>query len=228
MDRDDLIERAARVIWDHDNSDRDLGWRDMAWADMGGSEPFDERVEYEMRARALADAGMLADPETVERMGGTILAVEVALAKYDLGGDVDKPLPERIESLAGAYQDVWRWWEKDQKDHERLREVKAERDTLAKHIERLGDGIRSQSRRADEASKQMLDYLARLLAVYRVLREPFDTLDVEADDGTVERVEVVRVTDVRRALDGSPVASVLYDEITETRAEWEKEDSDGS
>lgn len=54
------IDRAARALWDYNNADSSAEWRDMAWDDMGGSEPSEERVEYELRARALADAGLLA------------------------------------------------------------------------------------------------------------------------------------------------------------------------
>ena len=56
----DAIDRAARALWDYDNADSSAEWRDMAWDDMGGSEPSEERVEYELRARALAEAGWLA------------------------------------------------------------------------------------------------------------------------------------------------------------------------
>ena len=53
-------EHAAKTLWDYDNADQTPEWRDMAWNDMGGSEPCVERAEYELRARALADAGLLS------------------------------------------------------------------------------------------------------------------------------------------------------------------------
>lgn len=113
MDRDDLIERAARVLAEA---------RGRSWD--GPTDLPDD--PYVRDARALADAGMLTDPETVARMGGTILAVEVALTKHGLYTD-KTPLPEKIETLAAAYRDVWRWWEK----------AIAERDALAQTVQQI-------------------------------------------------------------------------------------------
>ena len=63
------IEHAAKTLWDYDNADQTPEWRDMAWNDMGGSEPCVERAEYELRARALADAGLLAPSPLTEEWG---------------------------------------------------------------------------------------------------------------------------------------------------------------
>lgn len=70
MVSDETIRRAARALWDHDNADQTPAWRDMAWADMGGPEPDVERAEYELRAQALASAGLLA-PDMQEEVAYT-------------------------------------------------------------------------------------------------------------------------------------------------------------
>ena len=58
----DVIEQVAKFLWECDQEGTTDEWREMAWNDMGGSEPTDERQIYEIRARALADAGFLARP----------------------------------------------------------------------------------------------------------------------------------------------------------------------
>lgn len=54
------IEQAARMLWDCDNDEFTAERRDMVWAEMSGSEPFEEYIDYVCRARALAEAGLLA------------------------------------------------------------------------------------------------------------------------------------------------------------------------
>ena len=58
----DVIEQVAKFLWECDQQGTTDEWREMAWNDMGGSEPTDERQIYEIRARSLADAGLLARP----------------------------------------------------------------------------------------------------------------------------------------------------------------------
>src|SRR5699024_10002420 len=53
MDDRELRAEIARALWDHDNAEMAEDWREMAWNDMGGSEPSDERAEYEIRADAV-------------------------------------------------------------------------------------------------------------------------------------------------------------------------------
>ncbi|WP_114906849.1 hypothetical protein [Ornithinimicrobium murale] len=48
-----IVLAAAEAMWHHDNADSPEHWRQMAWDDMGGSEPSEERVEYELRAEAV-------------------------------------------------------------------------------------------------------------------------------------------------------------------------------
>ena len=55
-----IIEQVAKFLWECDQEGTTDEWREMAWNDMGGSEPTDERQTYEIRAQALADAGLLA------------------------------------------------------------------------------------------------------------------------------------------------------------------------
>lgn len=47
---DASVRKRAKELWDEAMSDMTPEWRDMAWDDMGGSEPSQERVEYEMQA----------------------------------------------------------------------------------------------------------------------------------------------------------------------------------
>lgn len=54
------IEQAARALWDYGNADMTPEWRDSTWSGMSGSEPSEEYIEHIYRARALADAGLLA------------------------------------------------------------------------------------------------------------------------------------------------------------------------
>ena len=51
------IEQAAQVMWKRDNPDLHPAWVDRSWEDAGES---GERADYELRARALAEAGLLA------------------------------------------------------------------------------------------------------------------------------------------------------------------------
>ena len=53
MDDRELRAEIARALWDHDTAEMSEDWRDMAWDDMGGSEPSDERAEYEIWADAV-------------------------------------------------------------------------------------------------------------------------------------------------------------------------------
>ena len=62
MNHDEVIEQVAKFLWECDQEGTTDEVREMAWGDMGGSEPTDERQIYEIRARALADAGLLARP----------------------------------------------------------------------------------------------------------------------------------------------------------------------
>lgn len=56
---EEMVERAARAMWERDNAEGATpGWRALAWAGMGGSEPADERVDYELRARAALEAAL--------------------------------------------------------------------------------------------------------------------------------------------------------------------------
>lgn len=66
MNDDQRREVVARALWDYDQDGTSLEWRDMAWADMGGSEPDDERLNYEMRAdAALAALAPALDRESL-------------------------------------------------------------------------------------------------------------------------------------------------------------------
>jgi hypothetical protein len=59
----DVLACVARMLWDFDYAQTPPEWRDTAWAEMGGAEHDEERVDYELRAQALAAAGLLATAE---------------------------------------------------------------------------------------------------------------------------------------------------------------------
>lgn len=60
---DNAIEKAARAMWRCDNPDLHPAWVERSWGDAGES---GERAEYELRARALAEAGLLAPAPLTE------------------------------------------------------------------------------------------------------------------------------------------------------------------
>ena len=68
MSDDDIIRRVAKAMWCHDNPDHP-NWQDRVWKDMGGSEPTEERVEYELRALDLHKRGFLAPAPLREEWG---------------------------------------------------------------------------------------------------------------------------------------------------------------
>lgn len=71
-------EAVARALYIYDTQDatRSREWCEMAWADMGGSEPSDERAEYEMRADAVLALPGVTQAPTEDAMAQALLSTE--------------------------------------------------------------------------------------------------------------------------------------------------------
>lgn len=112
------VEALARLLFIAANAHMPPAWHDMAWADMGGSEPADERAEYEMLAeRILADPG----PLLAALAEAAVLTEVYSLARHDpqphMGGPRvqhagESPDRSVMERVAGLPRSEGRWVER--------------------------------------------------------------------------------------------------------------------